>query len=1161
MGPVEAYMVKHGIINPKTGTPYTVSNLDLSEYHLGWFSYTNAYDKLGMLTGDSTSPYPSGSDFIASGGNGMISTMTLMRWTGLASEEESALAYSKLSTNGIDPKYAYNYDVAHVESVDWIPTSNIEAVKRAIMEYGAGSIDICVNGNYFNSSTKGLCFKQSVLPGDPAYQSPNHAVTVIGWDDNFPASNFNSNGGPTHDGAWIVKNSWGSEYPTLYVSYEDSASFNDISYFYQVGNVDNYDNNYQYDGTTCFDYDHCAYVDNGGSFANVFTSFGTETLQAVSICNYTSEIHFQLDIYKNLTDAHDPTSGTKVSSQLGYIEHFGYHTVPLQVPVHLTAGDSFSVVFTITHDSAAQIEVGLDQNRACDYAAWTHAHRENTTFIKGTTDPAWIGNTEDFPCNLRIKAYTDNTPNYVEPESPITAFSNNESFGTVFVTGSTVIANPAIGYRLDHCEVESGSATWTIDGDAIHVNASSDCVLRVYFDEIPVVAEVSVVCVVCGLNYGYETFPQGSRITLPTSVDIVPDGWEFCGWSDQPIEATTEEPNYYAPGSSYILNRDTVLYALYTRSDGSSEVAFQRLTATPDTWEGNYVITYTANPGTMRVLKSTASTSVIGISSSTYAPVLASTGMTLNQDVLTNVSTAYQFTFSAHGGAYWLRNVSTGSFLGGTTVLYACAERYTSFLNWNLSFQNGAPVLKNTYKNSYLSFNTGNGGYFCLTSGTNANICLWKEMPIGLTYYSTDFGGVAHEHTLEYYPAYAPTCEESGNIACYYCSICNGCFLDPEAQQEISMSQAILPALGHNAGEPVIENQVAPTCGTAGSYEAITFCTRCSVELSREQVVIPATNDHNFSAWTSSGADTHQRTCSVCSKIETVACTFTEEVIPPTATEMGYTLHTCTVCGNTFTDCFIAPLGSDYLITFSVPSGVAPVASMTCTPNASITLPTAEAPEGYTFLGWVPTAVSSTEAMPSNILNGTYQPTGDTTLYALYSYTEGSGVVGFQRLTSAPDTWEGNYVITYTANAGTMRVLKSTKSSSVVGISSSTYAPSLASTGITLNQNVLTNVSTAYQFTVSAHDSYYWFQNVSTGSYLGGTTVLYACTERYACFLNWTLSFQNGAPLLCNSYKNSYLRFTSGNGGYFCLISNTNTNISLWKQVSTGGTYYTTIFN
>lgn len=39
----------------------------------------------------------------------------------------------------------------------------------------------------------------------------NHAVTVVGWDDDYSKENFLEGHQPEHDGAWIVKNSWGPQ--------------------------------------------------------------------------------------------------------------------------------------------------------------------------------------------------------------------------------------------------------------------------------------------------------------------------------------------------------------------------------------------------------------------------------------------------------------------------------------------------------------------------------------------------------------------------------------------------------------------------------------------------------------------------------------------------------------------------------------------------------------------------------------------------------------------------------------------------------------------------------------------------------------------------------------------------------------------------------------
>lgn len=54
----------------------------------------------------------------------------------------------------------------------------------------------------------------------------NHAITIVGWDDNYSKENFLSSNGnkPSKDGAYIALNSWGTFYNDggyYYISYED----------------------------------------------------------------------------------------------------------------------------------------------------------------------------------------------------------------------------------------------------------------------------------------------------------------------------------------------------------------------------------------------------------------------------------------------------------------------------------------------------------------------------------------------------------------------------------------------------------------------------------------------------------------------------------------------------------------------------------------------------------------------------------------------------------------------------------------------------------------------------------------------------------------------------------------------------------------------------
>lgn len=93
------------------------------------------------------------------------------------------------------------------------------SIKSHIMQYGGlyGHTHCDTNLNYYNNSTNALFMCNSQY-------SYNHAVCIIGWNDNYSRDNFNSYNRPATDGAWIALNSWGSDWGIggyFYISYED----------------------------------------------------------------------------------------------------------------------------------------------------------------------------------------------------------------------------------------------------------------------------------------------------------------------------------------------------------------------------------------------------------------------------------------------------------------------------------------------------------------------------------------------------------------------------------------------------------------------------------------------------------------------------------------------------------------------------------------------------------------------------------------------------------------------------------------------------------------------------------------------------------------------------------------------------------------------------
>ena len=129
-----------------------------------------------------------------------------------------------------------------------------------------------------------------------------------------------------------------------------------------------------------------------------------------------------------------------------------------------------------------------------------------------------------------------------------------------------------------------------------------------------------------------------------------------------------------------------------------------------------------------------------------------------------------------------------------------------------------------------------------------------------------------------------------------------------------------------------------------------------------------------------------------CERMPAPGHAYIAEVTPPTAQTDGYTTYTCSVCGHSYTADVIPALGETCTVSFVVPAGAASVGDMVCN-RSGIELPGAEVPAGYgayEFLGWTTETVTNSTAAPVYHAAGeTYVASGNVTLYALYTLTEG----------------------------------------------------------------------------------------------------------------------------------------------------------------------------
>ena len=398
-------------------------DLDYSEIQLAYFSYHDVTDPLGGTEGDVNKNTSETKNYLAVGGNMLFSKNILTAWKGAS--DETVAPYSQVSSYSSGSKVpedsqCYN-DAAHLQGVRIADVvNNRDEVKALIMEYGAVAASTYESSSYYNSSTYG--YYCDVLKGSNGTKaSQNHAITLVGWDDSYSASNFKTE--PEGDGAWRVMNSWGPssrDKGFYWISYYD-ANFSNTAYAFLFEDASNYDNNYQYDGgmySLQVSYSVSDYV----QMSNIFVATSgaiQEQLRAVGFETYATNQKYKVEIYKNLTGRDDPTAGTlcEEATVTGETDYRGYYTVTLPSSVTLDAGEIYSVVVTVyANNGTAYTPFEADTS-----GSWYQSDAAIATgqsFVKKGASGTWkdqygvtvSSSTKTYSLgNIRLKAYTDNS--------------------------------------------------------------------------------------------------------------------------------------------------------------------------------------------------------------------------------------------------------------------------------------------------------------------------------------------------------------------------------------------------------------------------------------------------------------------------------------------------------------------------------------------------------------------------------------------------------------------------------------------------------------------------------------------------------------------------------------------------------------------------------
>ena len=183
---------------------------------------------------------------------------------------------------------------------------------------------------------------------------------------------------------------------------------------------------------------------------------------------------------------------------------------------------------------------------------------------------------------------------------------------------------------------------------------------------------------------------------------------------------------------------------------------------------------------------------------------------------------------------------------------------------------------------------------------------------------------------------------------------------------------------------------------------------------------------------------------------------------------------------------FSTPELPKYTITYNAGSGSCATSTWTQPSyEASTTLPTATAPttcSGWEFEGWCTSSAGDAEdntTSPGTILTGSYTPTADVTLYAIYTHSESGGSSSYNKVTSAPTDWTGDYLIVYETGALCFDANLATGSVDAIGNTQE----------VTISNNSIASTSTVdnYRWTVESVTGGYNIKSAKNGYYIGNT--------------------------------------------------------------------------
>ena len=356
LGAIEADLIKDGNsgVDAVTGKP----DIDLSELHMAYFTSHTVSDPKGLHSGD-TYAYTGSGSYLSNGGNNQMAYRAMENLIGPIRED--IMPYENGGSYVPDSSYAMGQNYVMLKGAYLINPHDKDDVKKAIMSHGAVATSFyaagSLNNSYYSATYNSYyCYERL---------TPNHAIMLVGWDDNFPKEQFKKS--PSADGAWLVRNSWGAEgyeyQGYFWLSYEDAgllqydpqnAVYKGEAVAYDA-DFDLFDNCYAYDGNP-FPGGYVS-VPSGMSMTQTYHVSGPEKISGVGFETASADLTAHITV----------SSGSESVSRIFSTDYAGYYFVPLGED--LVVADESDVVLKISFDSRngedVKVMIEIPANTSC----------------------------------------------------------------------------------------------------------------------------------------------------------------------------------------------------------------------------------------------------------------------------------------------------------------------------------------------------------------------------------------------------------------------------------------------------------------------------------------------------------------------------------------------------------------------------------------------------------------------------------------------------------------------------------------------------------------------------------------------------------------------------------------------------------------------------